>query len=112
MNLSTAQQTTHSTRLDSNAILEIEVNNHPGVMSHVVGLFSRRAYNVEGILCMPVKNNTPQSPCISRVWLLLKEDQRLDQIVKQVEKLDDVLTVHRHPPEHPIFRQIEPYFYA
>jgi acetolactate synthase-1/3 small subunit len=35
-------------------VLELDVNNHPGVMSHVVGLFSRRAYNVEGILCMPV----------------------------------------------------------
>ena len=35
-------------------VLEIDVNNHPGVMSHVVGLFSRRAYNVEGIICVPV----------------------------------------------------------
>ena len=35
-------------------VLELEVNNHAGVMSHVVGLFSRRAYNVEGILCLPV----------------------------------------------------------
>ncbi len=33
-------------------VLEIDVNNHPGVMSHVVGLFSRRAYNVEGIICV------------------------------------------------------------
>ena len=36
------------------AVLELDVNNHAGVMSHVVGLFSRRAYNVEGILVMPV----------------------------------------------------------
>ena len=35
-------------------VLELTVNNHPGVMSHVCGLFSRRGYNVEGILCMPV----------------------------------------------------------
>jgi acetolactate synthase-1/3 small subunit len=28
-------------------VLELDVNNHAGVMSHVVGLFSRRAYNVE-----------------------------------------------------------------
>ena len=35
-------------------VLELDVNNHPGVMSHVFGLFSRRAYNVEGILVMPV----------------------------------------------------------
>lgn len=36
----------------SRAVLEIDVNNHAGVMSHVVGLFSRRAYNVEGILVL------------------------------------------------------------
>ena len=36
------------------AVLELDVNNHAGVMSHVVSMFSRRAYNVEGILCMPV----------------------------------------------------------
>ena len=44
----------NETRAISRAVLEIDVNNHPGVMSHVVGLFSRRAYNVEGILCLPV----------------------------------------------------------
>ncbi|MCG3147073.1 MAG: hypothetical protein PCFJNLEI_00510 [Verrucomicrobiae bacterium] len=34
--------------------LELTVQNHPGVMSHVCGLFARRAFNVEGILCLPV----------------------------------------------------------
>ena len=38
----------------SRTVLELTVRNHPGVMSHVCGLFSRRAFNVEGILCMPV----------------------------------------------------------
>lgn len=36
-------------------ILELAVRNHPGVMSHVCGLFARRAFNVEGILCLPLK---------------------------------------------------------
>ena len=40
------------------AVLELDVNNHAGVMSHVVSMFSRRAYNVEGILCMPVGNGS------------------------------------------------------
>lgn len=31
-------------------VLELDVNNHAGVMSHVVGMFSCCAYNVEGIL--------------------------------------------------------------
>ncbi|EMK3758521.1 ACT domain-containing protein, partial [Providencia rettgeri] len=36
--------------------LELIVRNHPGVMSHICGLFARRAFNVDGILCMPIKN--------------------------------------------------------
>ena len=58
----------------SRAVLEIDVNNHAGVMSHVVGLFSRRAYNVEGILCLPIGNGAQ-----SRIWLLVNEDARLGQ---------------------------------
>ena len=34
-------------------VLELTVNNHPGVMSHICGLFARRAFNVEGISACP-----------------------------------------------------------
>ncbi len=86
-------------------VLQLEVNNHAGVMSHVVGLFSRRAYNVEGILCMPVGNGQT-----SRIWLMVLEDARLGQMVKQVEKLEDVLSVRRHGAEHEIFERLEEFF--
>ena len=87
------------------AVLELDVNNHAGVMSHVVGLFSRRAYNVEGILCMPVGDGAT-----SRIWLLVNEDIRLDQMVKQVEKLEDVLAVRRHGAAHEVFERLEQFF--
>ena len=87
------------------AVLELDVNNHAGVMSHVVGLFSRRAYNVEGILCMPVGDGAQ-----SRIWLLVNEDVRLEQMVKQVEKLEDVLVVRRHGAGHEVFERLEDYF--
>ena len=86
-------------------VLELEVNNHAGVMSHVVGMFSRRAYNVEGIACMPVGDGVT-----SRIWLLVGEDVRLDQMVKQVEKLEDVLAVRRHGAEHRVFERLEEFF--
>jgi acetolactate synthase-1/3 small subunit len=86
-------------------VLELEVNNHAGVMSHVVGMFSRRAYNVEGIACMPVGDGVT-----SRIWLLVGEDVRLEQMVKQVEKLEDVLAVRRHGAEHPIFERLQDFF--
>jgi len=89
------------------AVLEIDVNNHPGVMSHVVGLFSRRTYNVEGILCLPVDDGAR-----SRIWLLLNEDQRLPQVIKQAEKLEDVIAVRRHAADHAVFSQLEDFFRA
>ena len=58
-------------------VLELDVNNHAGVMSHVVGMFSRRAYNVEGILCMPVGGENSNGE-ISRIWLTVNEGARLD----------------------------------
>lgn len=87
------------------AVLEIDVNNHPGVMSHVVGLFSRRSYNVEGILCLPVGDGS-----LSRIWLLVIEDQRLPQMMKQVEKLEDVIALRRHNAEHAVFQDLETFF--
>ena len=89
----------------SRTVLELDVNNHAGVMSHVVGLFSRRAYNVEGILVMPVGNGQT-----SRVWLMVNEEARLEQMVKQVEKLEDVLAVRRHGATHEVFERMEEYF--
>ena len=86
-------------------VLELDVNNHAGVMSHVVGMFSRRAYNVEGILCMPVGTGAT-----SRIWLTVNEDARLDQMVKQIEKLEDVLAVRRHGAEHEVFERLEEFF--
>ena len=67
-------------------MLELGVANHPGVMSHICGLFANRAFNVEGILCMPVGGEPAAS------WLLIFEDERLEMI-RQVEKLEDVLYV-------------------
>lgn len=87
------------------AVLELEVNNHAGVMSHVVGLFSRRAYNVEGIVVMPVGDGQ-----ISRIWLMVNEDVRLTQMIKQVEKLEDVIAVRRHGASHAVFERLEEFF--
>jgi acetolactate synthase-1/3 small subunit len=87
------------------AVLEIDVNNHPGVMSHVVGLFSRRAFNVEGILCLPVGDGRH-----SRIWLLVNEDARLAQMIRQVDKLEDVIAVRRHHADHAVFSELEAFF--
>ncbi|MFV0437818.1 MAG: acetolactate synthase small subunit [Desulfopila sp.] len=83
---------------ESTVVLRLVVNNHPGVMSHVCGLFARRAYNLEAIACVPIA-----SGAISRIWLQVGESDRLEQIVKQLEKLPDIQQVLIMEGEHPVF---------
>src|ERR1041385_2058286 len=70
------------------SVLRLVVRNHPGVMSHVCGLFARRAFNVEGIVCLPVDDGTR-----SVIWLAGNEATRLGQMIRQLAKLEDVLEV-------------------
>lgn len=84
------------------SVLELEVRNHPGVMSHVAGLFARRAFNIEGILCGPMDDER-----FSRIYLLVHAEVRMDQLVKQLEKLHDVLRVNARPDyDQTVFRRL------
>ena len=69
-------------------IINLKVRNHPGVMYHITGLFSRRAFNLEGILCGQLGDGTT-----SQIYLLVKPDQSLEQLMKQLHKLHDVIEV-------------------
>lgn len=72
-------------------IIELVVNNHPGVMVHVANLFARRAFNLDGILCGPLPGGQ------SRMLLLVGAEARLDQVTRQLEKLHDVIEVRQRP---------------
>ncbi|MBU4523953.1 MAG: acetolactate synthase small subunit [Desulfomicrobium sp.] len=85
----------------SRTVLDVLVKNHPGVMSHVCGLFSRRAFNVEAILCLPLSGGEQ-----SRIWLLVNEDERLEQMIRQMRKLQDVLDVRMKPDAEPTFASL------
>lgn len=77
-------------------VLELRVRNHPGTMSHITGLFARRAFNLEAIACAPVGDGT--TSCIR---LLVANEPRLDQVERQVAKLHDVLSIDRRPDVDP-----------
>ncbi len=85
-------------RLRSGRVLRLLVRNHPGVMSHVCGLFARRAFNVEGILCLPVGDGTR-----SAILLLVNEDERLEQVIRQLRKLEDVVAIERADAARGVF---------
>lgn len=88
-----------------NTILQLTVKNQPGTMSHVMGLFTRRAYNVDAILCVPM----PDSTC-SRIWLRVDEEKCLQQIMHQLSKLVDVLEVTRHGTDPAVFQALAQMF--
>ena len=74
-------------------VLELRVRNHPGTMSHITGLFARRGFNLEAIVCVPLGDGRE-----SGMLLLVADEARLEQIERQLGKLYDVLTV-RHRPD-------------
>ena len=89
------------------SLLKLTVRNHPGVMSHICGLFARRSYNLEGIMVRPLAGGPPR---ISRLWLLVNEEDRLPQLIRQTEKLVDVLNVEQHELEGSIFEHTDRFF--
>jgi len=91
--------------MSKRAVLELKVRNHPGTMSHLCGLFARRAYNMEGILCMPMTDKQ-----FSKIWLLVDEDERLEQVILQTNKLIDVLDITEHAASHEVFEKLECFF--
>ncbi|MBU2895089.1 acetolactate synthase small subunit [Colwellia sp. D2M02] len=70
-------------------ILAILMENEPGSLSRIVGLFSQRAFNIESLTVAPTDDNT-----LSRMTIATRGDDKvLEQIVKQVNKLVDVLKI-------------------
>ncbi len=68
--------------------IELLVNDHPGVMSHITGLFSRRYFNLLGIVCYRTMIQEQ-----SKIFLLVENDIKTEQITKHLSKLFDVLAV-------------------
>ena len=70
-------------------IISLLLENQPGALSRVVGLFSQRGYNIETLNVSPTDDET-----LSRLNITTKSDQmQLEQIQKQLHKLIDVLKV-------------------
>jgi len=71
-------------------ILSILVDNQPGVLSRIAGLFSGRGYNIESL---SVAETT--DPLVSRITLVTKANAPVvEQIMKQLHKLINVIKVH------------------
>ncbi len=78
------------------------VENKPGVLTRVAGLFSRRGFNIESLAVGVTEN-----PDISRMTIVVSGDDRvLEQMEKQLNKLIDVIRVSDIPPEDSVNREL------
>jgi len=70
--------------------LAVLVENQPGVLSHVAGLFARRGYNIESLAVGETEDNT-----ISRITLVVDGDEKvIEQVTKQLNKQVEVIKVN------------------
>ncbi|HVN65499.1 MAG TPA: acetolactate synthase small subunit [Methanomicrobiales archaeon] len=69
--------------------LSVLVENRPGVLSRVSGLFTRRGFNIESLAV-----GTCEEPDLSRMTIVvIGDDAQVEQVIKQLNKLIDVVKV-------------------
>jgi len=83
--------------------LSVIVENKPGVLARIAGLFARRGYNIESLAVGPTDD-----PALSRLTIEVGEATPvvLEQIVKQLHKLIEVLKISELEEDQAVRREL------
>ncbi|MHB1042193.1 MAG: acetolactate synthase small subunit [Eubacteriales bacterium] len=82
--------------------LAVLVENNPGVLARVAGLFSRRGFNIDSLAVGRTEN-----PAVSRMTIVVEGDDRvLEQVTKQLHKLVDVIKISDITRDEYVDRQL------
>ena len=82
--------------------LAVLVENKPGVLTRVAALFARRAFNIKSLTV-----GETEHPEISRMTIIVDADSApIEQVVKQLNKLINVLKVVELEPEDSVERRL------
>ena len=82
--------------------LSVLVENKPGVLARIAGLFSRRGYNIDSLAVGPTEH-----PEISRMTIVVNvEESPLEQVTKQLNKLIEVIKVVELDDGYSISREL------
>ena len=82
--------------------LSVLVENKPGVLTRVAGLFARRDFNIESLAVGPTEHED-----VSRITLVVTvEDHPLEQVTKQLNKLINVLKIVELDPAASVQREL------
>ena len=83
-------------------VLSILVQNTAGVTSRISGLFSRRRYNIDSF-----SSGVTADPRFTRITIVTSGDELvLEQIEKQLAKLEDVLDIKKLEPDNSVTREL------
>ncbi len=83
-------------------VFQILVDNTSGVLSRISGLFSRRGYNIDSITA-----GVTADPRFTRITIVTSgDDDVLDQIEKQVNKLEDVRSIKELASDESVYREL------
>ena len=86
----------------NNRTLSLLVDNTPGLLSRVAGLFTRRGYNIDSISTGPTAD-----PRYTRMTIVTSGDEQiLEQIEKQVSKLEDVKHIKKLKDRSSVCREL------
>jgi acetolactate synthase-1/3 small subunit len=82
--------------------LTVLVENNPGVLARVAGLFSRRGFNIDSLSV-----GRTERPDVSRMTIVVEGDHNvLEQVTKQLHKLIDVIKISDITPEEYVDREL------
>jgi len=82
--------------------LSVLVENKPGVLARVSGLFSRRGFNIDSLAVGETEN-----PDVSRITIVVNADSSpLEQVTKQLNKLVNVLKIVELDPQQSVQREL------
>ncbi|MEY3680159.1 MAG: acetolactate synthase small subunit [Actinomycetota bacterium] len=91
-----------SASMPAHHILSVLVQNRPGVLARVASLFARRGYNIFSLAVAPAED-----PDLSRITIVVDvESAPLEQIVKQLFKLIDVVKISELDPRRSVEREL------
>jgi acetolactate synthase-1/3 small subunit len=86
----------------ANHILSVLVENKPGVLSRVAGLFTRRGYNIDSLAVSPTENAN-----LSRMTITVDASRfPVEQITKQLDKLINVIKIRDLDPDNTVSREL------
>jgi acetolactate synthase I/III small subunit len=82
--------------------LSVLVENKPGVLARIAGLFARRGYNIDSLAVGPTEHDE-----VSRMTIVVSvEDSPLEQITKQLNKLINVIKIVEQDDDNAVSREL------